>query len=144
LFGSDDLFWQALDICCKVLFNKTITLPTFSFFLLPSSFFHKSMPTRNSDDRPYRPKNPRNLSPELYKRLTAEIAAPYRPLRQVVYVACGASGFIGGLVFLAKIASGNQVSSTLPNFALQVGVVALMVFLFRWEQRAEERSPKQK
>lgn len=102
------------------------------------------MPTPNSEDRPYRPKNPRNLSPEQYKRLTAEIAAPYRPLRQVVYVACGASGFIGGLVFLAKIASGNQVSSTLPNFALQVGVVALMVFLFRWEQRTEERSPKRK
>jgi len=102
------------------------------------------MPTPNSPDRPYRPKNPRHLTPEQYKRLTAEIAAPYRPLRQVVYVACGASGFIGGLVFLAKIASGQQVSSTLPNFALQVGVVALMVLLFRWEQRAARRSPKSK
>jgi hypothetical protein len=102
------------------------------------------MPNPNPDDRPYRPKNPGNLTPEQYKRLTAEIAAPYRPLRQLVYVACGASGFIGGLVFLAKIASGQLVSSTLPNFALQVGVVALMVFLFRWEQRAQDQPPKQK
>jgi hypothetical protein len=105
---------------------------------------HKSMPTPNSDDRPYSQKNPRNLTPQQYERLTAEMAAPYRPLRQVVYVACGASGLIGGLVFLAKIASGREVSSTLPNFALQVGVVALMVLLFRWEQRAARRSPKQK
>ena len=102
------------------------------------------MPAPNSDDRTYIPKNPRNLSRQQYERLTAEMAAPYRPMRQVVYVACGASGFIGGLVFLAKIASGREIGSALPNFALQVGVVALMVFLFRWEQRAEGRAPKRK
>jgi hypothetical protein len=65
-------------------------------------------------------------------------------MRQFVYVACGASGLIGGLVFLAKIASGREIGSALPNFALQVGVVALMVFLFRWEQRAHDRAPKGK
>ena len=103
------------------------------------------MPAPNSDDdRPYIPKNPRNLSRQQYERLSAEMAAPYRPVRQLVYVACGASGFIGGVVFFAKIASGREISSALPNFALQVGVVALMVFLFRWEQRAEARSPKSK
>jgi Low psii accumulation1 / Rep27 len=102
------------------------------------------MPAPNSDDRTYSSKNPRNLTPEQYQRLTAEIAAPYRPLRQLVYVACGASGFIGGLIFLARIAAGREVSSALPNFALQVGVVALMVLLFRWEQRASKGSPKSK
>ncbi len=102
------------------------------------------MPVPNSDDRPYTPKNPRNLSRQQYERLTAEIATPYRPLRQLVYLACGASGLIGGLIFLAQIASGREIGSTLPNFALQVGVVALMVFLFRLEQRAEARSPKSK
>lgn len=102
------------------------------------------MPTPNSDDRPYTRKNPSNLSPQQYQRLTAEIAAPYRLLRQFVYLACGASGFIGGLVFLAQIASGRDVGSALPNFALQVGVVALMVLLFRLEQRAAARSPKPK
>ncbi|MEG3861860.1 DUF3493 domain-containing protein [Microcoleus sp. herbarium12] len=101
------------------------------------------MPLPNSDDRTT-PKNPRNLSRQQYERLTAEMAAPYRPLRQFVYVACGASGFIGGVVFLAKIASGREIGSALPNFALQVGVVALMVFLFRLEQRAEARAPKSK
>jgi hypothetical protein len=102
------------------------------------------MPAPNSDDRTSIPKNPRNLSRQQYERLTAEMAAPYRPMRQFIYVACGASGFIGGLVFLAKIASGREMGSALPNFALQVGVVALMVFLFRWEQRAQGRAPKGK
>ncbi|MEG4230021.1 DUF3493 domain-containing protein [Microcoleus sp. N9_B2] len=102
------------------------------------------MPAPNSDDRTNIPKNPRNLSRQQYERLTAEIATPYRPLRQFVYVACGASGLIGGVVFLAKIASGREIGSALPNFALQVGVVALMVFLFRLEQRADGRAPKSK
>lgn len=106
--------------------------------------FSKFMAAPNSDDRTLLPKNPRNLSRQQYERLTAEMATPYRPLRQFVYVACGASGLIGGLVFLAKIASGRELGSALPNFALQVGVVALMVFLFRWEQRAQDQPPKQK
>jgi hypothetical protein len=100
------------------------------------------MPHQNSDDRPYSPKKPSNLSQEQYDRLKGEIAAPYRLLRQFVYVACGASGFIGGLVFLAQLVAGRDVGSALPNFALQVGVVALMVVLFRWELRASDRSRK--
>ncbi|MGK7901499.1 MAG: DUF3493 domain-containing protein [Hormoscilla sp.] len=72
--------------------------------------------------------------------LKAEAKAPYRGLRQFIYVAFGASGFIGALVFLAQLLAGRNVGAALPNFALQVGVVALMVWLFRLEQRAA--SPK--
>ena len=90
------------------------------------------------------PKTPSQLSPEQHRRLKAEMAAPYRPLRQFIYLACGASGFIGGLVFLAQLAAGREVGSAIPNFALQVGVVALMVWLFRLERRADRRSSKPK
>jgi len=76
------------------------------------------------------------LSPEKSARLKAEAKAPYRGLRQFVYVAFGASGFIGALVFLAQLLAGRNVGAALPNCALQVGVVALMVWLFRLEQRA--------
>lgn len=86
------------------------------------------------------PKN--RLSPEKYARLRAELKAPYRGLRQFIYVGFGASGFIGALVFLAQLLAGREVGSALPNFALQVGVVALMVWLFRWEQRAGRRSER--
>ncbi|RMG05328.1 MAG: DUF3493 domain-containing protein [Cyanobacteria bacterium J055] len=72
---------------------------------------------------------------ERYDRLRSEAKAPYRGLRKFVYVAFGASGCIGGLVFFAQILSGRDVAGALPNFALQIGVVALMVWLFRLEER---------
>ncbi|TAF02847.1 MAG: DUF3493 domain-containing protein [Nostocales cyanobacterium] len=71
----------------------------------------------------------------LKNRLKAEIAAPYRGLRQFIYIGIGASGFIGAFVFFFQLLAGRNIDSTLPNFALQVGIVALMVFLYRWEQR---------
>ncbi|CAD5942802.1 hypothetical protein PCC9214_02037 [Planktothrix tepida] len=79
------------------------------------------------------------LSPEIYARLKAEAKAPYRGLRQFIYVGFGASGLIGAFVFLAQLLAGRNIESALPNLALQVGVVALMVGLFRWEQRANRR-----
>lgn len=75
-----------------------------------------------------------NLSPEKYARLKAEADAPYRGLRKFIYVAFGASGAIGGFIFLTQLLAGRDVGSALPNFALQVGVVALMVWLFRLEK----------
>jgi hypothetical protein len=86
------------------------------------------------------PKLPRNIDPDLYAQLRAEAKAPYRGLRQFVYFGCAASGFIGAVIFLAQLLAGRDVASALPNFALQIGVVALMVWLFRLEQRATRRS----
>lgn len=88
--------------------------------------------------------NLQSTDPELYSRLKAEAAAPYRSLRQFIYLALGASGFIGAIVFLAQLAAGREVASALPNFALQVGVVALMVWLFRVEGRAARKSISKK
>ena len=79
-----------------------------------------------------------NLSPEKYARLKAESKAPYRGLRKFFYLAFGASGLIGAFVFLAKLAAGQDLANNLPNFALQIGVVALMVFLFRIDQPKNE------
>ena len=79
-----------------------------------------------------------NLTPEKYARLKAESKAPYRGLRKFFYVAFGASGLIGAFVFLAKLAAGENTATNLPNFALQIGVVALMVFLFRWDKAKDE------
>lgn len=80
-----------------------------------------------------------NFTPEQYARLQAESQAPYRSLRRFIYIAFGGSGFIGAFIFLAQLLAGRDVDAALPSFALQVGVVALMVFLFRWEQRANRR-----
>ena len=79
-----------------------------------------------------------NLSPEKYARLKAESKAPYRGLRKFFYLAFGASGSIGAFVFLAKLAAGQDLANDFPNFALQLGVVALMVFLFRIDRERDE------
>jgi len=50
-----------------------------------------------------------------------------------------ASGLIGAFVMVAKLAAGQNVTETLPNLALQVGVVALMVWLFRQDTEAQEK-----
>ncbi len=76
-----------------------------------------------------------NLSPEKYAKLKAEALAPYKGLRKFFYVAFGASGLMGAFVFLTKLAAGQDITSNLPNFALQVGVVVLMVFLFLREKK---------
>jgi Low psii accumulation1 / Rep27 len=103
--------------------------------------------TKKAPKNPQNPQNPRNLDPALYAQLKAESEAPYRGLRKFVYLACGASGAIGGVVFLTQIMAGRDVANALPNLAVQVGVIALMVVLYRWEQkvsREESNSPKKK
>jgi hypothetical protein len=77
--------------------------------------------------------NPSKLDPEKYDRLKAELKTPYKGLRQFFYLAFAASGLIGAVVFLAQLAAGKNVSSALPNFALQIGIIGLMLWLFRQE-----------
>jgi Low psii accumulation1 / Rep27 len=93
-----------------------------------------------NDRTPKKPKpSLKNSDPELYNRLRAETKTPYRGLRQFVYVAFGASGFLGAIVFLGQLLSGRDIGGALPNFTLQVGVVALMIWLFRLEGRSTSR-----
>lgn len=74
---------------------------------------------------------PDSIDPELWSRLQSEAKSPFRGLRQFVYVSCALSGAIGGVVFFFKLLAGRDLEATIPNLALQVGVVALMVFLLR-------------
>jgi Low psii accumulation1 / Rep27 len=77
--------------------------------------------------------NKSSLDPELYRRLKLEAKSPYRTLRRFFYLAFAGSGFIGGVVFLARLAAGRELETTVPNLALQVGVVVLMITLYRWD-----------
>ncbi|NJL22654.1 MAG: DUF3493 domain-containing protein [Leptolyngbyaceae cyanobacterium SM1_3_5] len=90
--------------------------------------------------RPIDPDTKQPIVAEKYARLKAEAKAPYRGLRQFIYVAFGASGFIGGFIFFFQLLAGRDLETTLPNFAIQVGVVALMVWLYRLEQRSSRNS----
>ena len=74
---------------------------------------------------------PDSIDPELWTRLQAEAKSPFRGLRQFVYVSCALSGAIGGVVFFFKLLAGKNLEATIPNLALQIGVVAIMVWLFK-------------
>ena len=76
--------------------------------------------------------NPK-LSPEKYARLKAEAEAPYKGLRKFMYLGFGASGLIGAFIFFLQLLAGRGSMTVLSNFALQIGVVASMVWLFRRE-----------
>lgn len=83
---------------------------------------------------------PSGMSQERFDRLVAEANAPYKGLRKFIYASVGGSGAIGGFVFFTKILAGRDLAASLPNLALQLGIVALMVFLFRWEDREKKDS----
>jgi hypothetical protein len=92
-----------------------------------------------SKNHPSQSRTSRPVNPEQYARLKAELSSPYRGLRKFIYVACGASGFIGALVFFAQLIAGREVAAALPNFALQIGVVALMIWFFRIDKNPEKK-----
>ena len=94
---------------------------------------------KSSSSKGDRPSRTSEGDREPYARLKAELKAPYRPLRQFIYVACGASGFIGAFIFFTQLLKGQDIGGILPNFALQIGVVALTVWLFRLEQRNSQK-----
>ncbi|MBF2065734.1 MAG: DUF3493 domain-containing protein [Calothrix sp. C42_A2020_038] len=94
---------------------------------------------QNSNNQKNTPKPASQINSETYARLKAEAASPYRGLRKFIYISCAASGFIGAFVFFFQIIAGRDLDRTLPNFALQMGVIALMVFLWQWETRQEQQ-----
>jgi hypothetical protein len=72
------------------------------------------------------------LPPQQYERLRREAKSPYRGLRIFIYIALGGSGFIGAVVFFARLIAGNgELEANLGSFALQVGVLALMIWLYQ-------------
>ena len=92
----------------------------------------------SNSNRPRGDRRRQQVDPELYQRLIAESKAPYRGLRRFIYVSVGASGLIGAFVFLAQCLAGQNLSRSLPNLGLQVGVVALMIWLLRRDRAKPE------
>ncbi|MFM7448275.1 MAG: DUF3493 domain-containing protein [Leptolyngbyaceae cyanobacterium] len=86
---------------------------------------------------PQQPDKPR-FSKQQYARLRAEARAPYRGLRHFVYLACAASGLIGGLIFFTRLIAGDSLTEVGANLTLQIGIVVLMIWLWRLDQ---PRSP---
>lgn len=89
-----------------------------------------------------KPRRPAGMSPEKYERLLAEAQAPWKTFRQVFYGIMGASGMVGAFVFFFQVLAGRDLAQSVPNLAVQLGVIGLVVFLFRLERRSEKSSGK--
>jgi hypothetical protein len=94
-----------------------------------------------SQSPPKPPRLPKGISPEKYARLRAEAAAPYLGLRRFIYLGAAASGSIGGFIFFFQVLAGRNLDNSLPNLALQLGVVALMLTLYRFDGRKKDAAP---
>ena len=72
------------------------------------------------------------IDPELKKKLLKESQAPFKGLRRVLWIAFTGSAFLGLLIMLSKIASGNEIQQN--NLLIQLGACALFPFLLFLER----------
>ncbi|MEM9156101.1 MAG: DUF3493 domain-containing protein [Cyanobacteria bacterium P01_F01_bin.33] len=85
------------------------------------------------------PRKPSSLPFDERVRLTSELAAPYRKIRQFVYLAAALSGGLGGVIFFFRVIAGQDLAQTVPNLAIQLGVVAGALALSRWENGLQQK-----
>ena len=75
------------------------------------------------------------IDPELKKKLLKESQAPYKGLRRLLWIAFTGSAFLGLLIMVSKIASGNEIQQN--NLLIQLGACALFPFLLFLERNKE-------
>ena len=59
------------------------------------------------------------IDPELKKKLFKESQAPFKGLRRILWIAFTGSAFLGLIIMLSKIASGNELQQN--NLFIQLG-----------------------
>ena len=59
------------------------------------------------------------IDPELKKKLLKETQSPFKGLRRLLWIAFSGSAFLGLLIMLSRIASGNELQQT--NLLIQLG-----------------------
>ena len=72
------------------------------------------------------------IDPELKKKLLKESQNPFKGLRRLLWIAFSSSAFLGLIIMLSKIVSGNEFQQN--NLFIQVGACILfptLLFLDR-------------
>ena len=67
------------------------------------------------------------IDPELKKKLLKESKAPFKGLRRILWIAFSGSAFLGLLIMLSKIASGDELQQN--NLFIQLGACILFPIL---------------
>ena len=72
------------------------------------------------------------IDPELKKKLLKETQTPFKGLRRIMWIAFSGSAFLGLLIMLSSIASGNEVQQN--NLLIQLAACVIfpsLLFLDR-------------
>lgn len=83
------------------------------------------------------PVKPPGMSQERFERLVQETQSPFKGFRKFIYAAVGVSGFLGAFIFFTQLLAGKNPETALPNLAVQMGVIGIVVFLFWLEGRGK-------
>ena len=72
------------------------------------------------------------IDPELKKKLMKETQTPFKGLRRILWIAFSGSAFLGLLIMLSSIVSGNELQQN--NLLIQLGACVIfpsLLFLDR-------------
>ena len=75
------------------------------------------------------------IDPELKKKLVRESQAPFKGLRRVLWIAFSGSAFLGLLIMLSRIASGNGFQQN--NLLIQLGACVIFPTLLIFDRNKD-------
>ena len=75
------------------------------------------------------------IDPKLKKKLLLETKTPYKGLRRIMWMAFSGSAFLGLLIMLSKIASGNEFQQN--NLLIQLGACLLFPTLLFYDRNKD-------
>ena len=76
------------------------------------------------------------IDPQLKKKLLKESQTPFKGLRRILWIAFSGSAFLGLLIMLAKIVSGNEFQQN--NLLIQVTACILFPLLLFLDRNNKE------
>ena len=75
------------------------------------------------------------IDPELRKKLLKESQSPFKGLRRTLWIAFSGSAFLGLLIMLSKIVSGNELQQN--NLFIQLGACILFPTLLVFDRNKD-------
>ena len=75
------------------------------------------------------------IDPELKKKLLKESQTPFKGLRRILWIAFSGSAFLGLLIMLSRIASGNEFQPN--NLLIQLGACVIFPTLLFIERNKD-------
>ena len=76
------------------------------------------------------------IDPELKRKLLKETQAPFKGLRRILWIAFTGSAFLGLIIMLSKIASGNELQQN--NLFIQLGACIFFPALLFFDRNKDQ------